>query len=160
MAMNGKLEDLIAKFSQNAGLENIPPSEGIWKFSADGNVFGVTGDGAGRVWLFGEIPFADPAKKEALLKSAMEANYFHRGTGGATFALNPDTGALTLVASKRLDALGEEAFFAFVEKFVNTLAVWNGFSNGSGPQTEPSAEPQDDAPAAPAFAYDAGFMQV
>ena len=158
--MNGKLEDLIAKFSQNAGLENIPPSEGVWKFSADGNVFGVTGDGEGRVWLFGEIPFADPEKKDALVKAAMEANYFDRGTEGATFSLNPDTGALTLVASKRLDALGEEAFFAFVEKFVNTLAVWNGISNGSGPQTEPSAEPQDDAPAAPAFAYDAGFMQV
>ena len=154
--MNGKLEDLIAKFSQNAGLENIPPSEGVWKFSADGNVFGVTGDGEGRVWLFGEIPFAEPAKKEALLKSAMEANYFHRGTGGATFALNPDTGALTLITSERLDALGEEAFFAFVEKFVNTLAVWNGISDGSRTQ----AEPQDDAPAAPAFAYEAGFMQV
>lgn len=160
MAMNGKLEDLIAKFSQNAGLENIPPSEGVWKFSADGNVFGVTGDGEGRVWLFGEIPFADPAKKEALLKSAMEANYFHRGTGGATFALNPDTGALTLITSERLDALGEEAFFAFVEKFVNTLAVWNGISDGSRTQAEPPAEPQDDAPAAPAFAYEAGFMQV
>ena len=90
----------------------------------------------------------------------MEANYFHRGTGGATFSLNPETGALTLIASAKLDALGEEAFFAFVEKFVNTLAVWNGISDGSGPQTEPSAEPQDDAPAAPAFAYDAGFMQV
>jgi len=158
--MDDKLDDLIAKFSQNAGLENIPPSEGIWKFSADGNVFGVTGDGAGRVWLFGEIPFADPSKKDALVKAAMEANYFHRGTEGATFSLNPDTGALTLVASKNLDALDEEAFFAFVEKFVNALAVWNGFSNESGPQTEPSAEPQDDAPDAPAFAYDAGFMQV
>ena len=160
MAMNGKLEDLIAKFSQNAGLENIPPSEGVWKFSADGNIFGVTGDGGGRVWLFGEIPFADPAKKEALLKSAMEANYFHRGTGGATFALNPDTGALTLITSERLDALGEEAFFAFVEKFVNTLAVWNGISDGSRPSAELSAEPQDDAPDAPAFSYEAGFMQV
>ena len=160
MAMNGKLEDLIAKFSQNAGLENIPPSEGVWKFSADGNVFGVTGDGEGRVWLFGEIPFADPAKKEALLKSAMEANYFHRGTGGATFALNPDTGALTLITSERLDALGEEAFFAFVEKFVNTLAVWNGISDGSRPSAESSAEPPAESSAAPKFAYEAGFIQV
>ena len=158
--MNSKLEDLIAKFSQNAGLENIPPSEGVWKFSADGNVFGVTGDGEGRVWLFGEIPFADPAKKEALLKSAMEANYFHRGTGGATFALNPGTGALTLITSERLDALGEEAFFAFVEKFVNTLAVWNGISDGSRPSAESSAEPPAESSAAPKFAYEAGFIQV
>ena len=156
-----KLEELIEKFSANAGLEDVPAVDKVWKFSADGNVFGVTGDEKGEnLWLFGEIPFADPAKKEALLKSAMEANYFHRCTVGATFALNPDTGALTLITSERLDALGEEAFFAFVEKFVNTLAVWNGISDGSRTQAEPPAEPQDDAPAAPAFAYEAGFMQV
>ena len=71
----------------------------------------------------------------------MEANYFHRGTGGATFSLNPETGALTLIASKKLDALGEEDFFAFVEKFVNALATWKGIS-GSG-------EVRDDSPAAP-----------
>ena len=51
--MNGKLEDLIAKFSQNAGLENIPPSEGIWKFSADGHVFGVMeDDSGGDAWIY------------------------------------------------------------------------------------------------------------
>ena len=156
-----KLEELIGKFSANAGLEYAPSVEGVWKFSADGNIFGVTGDEEGaKVWLFGEIPFADPAKKGALVKAAMEANYFHRGTGGATFSLNPDTGALTLVASKRLDALGEEAFFAFVEKFVNTLAVWNSFSDGSRPQAEPSAEPPAESSAAPTFLYDAGFMRV
>ena len=141
--MNCKLEDLIAKFSQNAGLENIPPSEGVWKFSADGNVFGVTGDGEGRVWLFGEIPYAVPERKDDLIKAAMEANYFRRGTGGATFSLNPDTGALTLAASKRLDALDEESFYAFVERFVNALAVWNDISSAAGTSGKEPAEPAE-----------------
>ena len=155
--MNIKLEELIGKFSAAVGIENVPAVEGVWKFSADGNVFGVTGDETGEaVWLFGEVPYVDPEKKDALLKAAMEANYFHRGTGGATFSLNPETGALTLIASAKLDALGEEDFFAFVEKFVNALATWKGIS-GSG-------ESRDDSPAAPPEGqptpFNFGFMRV
>ena len=44
-----KLEDLIEKFSAAVGIENVPAVEGVWKFSADGNVFGVTGDETGNV---------------------------------------------------------------------------------------------------------------
>ena len=156
-----KIEELIEKFSAAVGIENLPAVEGVWKFSADGNVFGVTGDETGgTVWLFGEVPCVNPERKDALLKAAMEANYFHRGTGGATFSLNPETGALTLVASEKLDALGEEAFFAFVEKFVNALATWKGVS-GSGKTreespAEPPAEPPADQPAPSNF----GFMRV
>ena len=54
--MSMKLEDLIEKFSAAVGIENVPAVEGVWKFSADGNVFGVTGDETGEtVWLFGEV---------------------------------------------------------------------------------------------------------
>ena len=124
-----KLEDLIGKFSANAKLENIPADNGVWRFAADGNVFGVTQDDAGEcVFLFGDVRMPDPENRDALIKSAMEANYFHRGTGGATFALNPETGALTLFESKPLKGLGEEAFYAFIERFVNALATWNGIS--------------------------------
>ena len=155
--MGMKLEELIGKFSEAVGIESVPAVEGVWKFSADGNVFGVTGDETGgTVWLFGEVPCVDPERKDALLKAAMEANYFHRGTGGETFSLNPETGVLTLVASERLDALGEEAFFALVERFVNALATWKGIS-GSG-------ESRDDSPAAPPEGqptpFNFGFMRV
>ncbi len=141
--MKMKLEELIGKFSAAVGIENVPAVEGVWKFSADGNVFGVTGDETGEtVWLFGEVPYADPEKKDALLKAAM--------------SLNPETGALTLIASTKLDALGEEDFFAFVEKFVNALAIWKGIS-GSG-------EARDDSPAAPPAdqptPFNFGFMRV
>lgn len=136
-----ELEELIAKFAEAANLDGVAPVNGVWKFSADGNVFGATADEAGEnVWLFGEINNVNPEKRDALVKAAMEANYFHRGTAGATFSLNPDTGALTLVASRRLDALDEEAFFAFVEKFVNSLSAWNGVSSQTS-ASEPAPEP-------------------
>ena len=156
-----KLEDLIEKFSAAIGIENVPAVEGVWKFSADGNVFGVTGDETGEtVWLFGEVPYVDPEKKDALLKAAMEANYFHSGTGGATFSLNPETGALTLIASTKLDALGEEDFFAFVEKFVNALATWKGISGSGAARDDLPAEPSAGSPAEQAAPLNYGFMRV
>ena len=145
MGLAVELKELIGRFSDNAGIEKVAAKEGVWKFSADGNVFGVMQDDAGaRVYLFGEIPAADPERKEALLKAAMEANYFHRGTGGATFALSPASGALTLFDSKRLEGLDEAAFYAFVERFVNALATWNGLAGLA--QGAADAAPADDAP--------------
>ena len=155
------LEELISNFSATAKLENAPATDGIWRFSADGNVFGVTQDDAGeRVFLFGDILAPDPEKREALLKSAMEANYFHRGTGGATFALNPETGALTLFESKSLEGLGEEAFYSFVERFVNALATWNGIA-GQAQEADAAPAPQSEEPASYSEMFSAGgFMQV
>ena len=156
-----KLEELIGKFSEAVGIESVPAVEGVWKFSADGNVFGVTGDETGgTVWLFGEVPCVDPERKDALLKAAMEANYFHRGTGGATFSLNPGTGALTLVASVKLAALGEEAFFAFVEKFVNALATWKGISGSGKTPADSPDEPPADSSAGQTASLNFGFMRV
>ena len=42
-----ELEKLIAEFDSAAGLEYAAASDGVWKFSADGNVFGVTVDATG-----------------------------------------------------------------------------------------------------------------
>ena len=124
-----KIEELIQEFNRAAGLEEVPAADGVWKFSADGAVFGVSADEAGeKVYLFGEIPSPVPDKEDAFRKTMLEANYFFNGTGGATFSINPETGAYTLIAAERLDRLAPESFFAFVEKFVNTLATWKAIA--------------------------------
>ena len=146
-----RLEVLMEKFAANAGIEKAAATDGVWKFSADGNVFGVTQDDAGEyVFLFGDIRMQDPENRDALIKSAMEAHYFHRGTGGATFALNPDTGALTLFERKRLEGLDEAAFYSFVERFVNALATWNGIAaeaqeSVGAPSSAPRSDEQSDS---------------
>ena len=158
-----KLEVLMEKFAANAGIEKAAATDGVWKFSADGNVFGVTQDDAGEyVFLFGDIRMQNPEKRDALIKSAMEANYFHRGTGGATFSLNPDTGELTLFESKRLEGLGEEAFYSFVERFVNALATWNGIVGRAQPtDAAPVSASLPDEPSAYVGAFSSGgFIQV
>ena len=57
-----KLETLITEFAAAAGMENPVAVEGVWKFSADGHVFGVVEDGSGRdAWIFDETQDAAEA---------------------------------------------------------------------------------------------------
>ena len=153
------LEQLIVEFDSAAGLEYAQAVEGVWKFSADGHVFGVTADENGeRAFLFGEVPAPPPEREGAFRKVVLEANFFMRGTGGAVFSLNPETGAYTLIQSERLDQLEPKSFFALVEKFVNTLATWTGIVADAARTgvTEPAPEaPADDGNALPL-----GFLRI
>ena len=59
-----KLETLITEFAVAAGMENPVAVEGVWKFSADGHVFGVVEAGRGRCaprTVRGSVE--DPARK-------------------------------------------------------------------------------------------------
>ena len=138
-----QLEQLVSEFESAAGIERAAAVEGVWRFSADGHVFGVTADDTEEyVFVFGEIPAPPPDREEAFRKAALEANFFMRGTGGAVFSINPETGAYTLVRSERLDRLDPESFFSLVEKFVNTLATWKGIADAAqASAAEPVAEP-------------------
>ena len=145
------LDQLISEFDSAAGLEHASAADGIWKYSADGHVFGVTADEKEeRIFLFGEIPDPPPDRQEAFRKAALEANFFMRGTGGAVFSLNPETGAYTLVQSERLDRLDPKSFFSLVEKFVNTLATWKGIADAAqetvgAPAPAPRSDEQSDS---------------
>jgi len=79
-----------------------------------------------------------------------------RGTGGAVFSINPETGAYTLVKSERLDRLDPKAFFGLVEKFVNTLATWKGISDAAQAGADASAPAEVESPAFGRL----GLMQV
>ena len=141
------LEQLIEEFNSAAGLEQAPAADGVWKFSADGHVFGVTADDSGEnAFLFGEIPAPPPDREDASRKAGLEANFFMRGTGGAVFSINPETGAYTLVQSGRLDSLGPKSFFSLVEKFVNTLATWKGISDAAQAGADASAPAEVESP--------------
>lgn len=153
-----ELEQLTEAFDSAVGLEHVPAAENIWKYSADGHVFGVTTDEPGeRVFVFGEVPAPPPGREEPFRKAVLEANFFGRGTGGAVFSVNPDTGAYTLILSERLDHLEPKSFFALVEKFVNTLATWKGISEAAqaeAPDTAPDKLADDEGP------LSLGFMRI
>ncbi len=74
--------------------------------------------------LSGVIGEPPPQGLEPLYRAMLEANYSFAGTAGATLAVNPENGVLTLtrlVPSVRLDA---DALVSVLEGFVNVLEMW------------------------------------
>lgn len=139
------LEMLIAEFAAATGIENPAPVEGVWKFSADDHVFGIVADDSdSNLWIYGEIPAPLPEREDAFRQAVLEANFFMRGTGGAVFSVNPETGAYTLMKSMPLAAATPDEFFSLVEKFVNTLATWKGISGATcdAPPAEALQQPR------------------
>ena len=85
---------LIREFSEQAGIEDVSAPDGIWRFSADGNVFGVLADEPGeKVLLFGELPAPVPEKAEAFRTAILEANYFFNGTVRENISLTKPSAA-------------------------------------------------------------------
>ena len=68
------------------------------------------------------------------------------------FSINPESGAYTLVKSMPLSTATPEAFFKFVESFVNTLATWKGLADATKGAAAADAprEPAEGATAKPA----------
>ena len=144
-----ELEKLITEFAAAAGIANPVAVEGVWKFSADGDVFGITEDDTGSdVWIYGEIPAPSPEREDAFRKVALEANFFMRGTCGAVISINPESGAYTLMKSMPLVTATPEDFLAFVEKFVNTLSTWKDISNAT--QQAAAVDAPQEPPESPA----------
>ena len=83
----------------------------------------------GRQRVRGDAP--SPDREDSFRKAALEGNFFMRGTCGAVFSINPESGAYTLMKSMPLVTATPEDFFALVEKFVNTLATWTGLANAT-----------------------------
>ncbi len=109
------------------------------------------------VVLNGVIGEPPPEGLEPLYKAMLEANYNFAGTAGATLAVNPEDGALTLtrlVPSVRLDS---DSLLAALESFVNVLEAWRKILADYRPDESGAASASADA-VAPQIGD--GFLQV
>ena len=69
----------------------------------------------------GEPP---PERLEGLYKALLGANYMFGGTMGATIALNPDDGRITLCRAMPTAALDVDQLCRQLEHFLNTAETW------------------------------------
>ena len=109
------------------------------------------------VVLNGVIGEPPPQGLEPLHKAMLEANYNFAGTAGATLAVNPEDGTLTLtrlVPSVRLDT---DSLLAALESFVNVLEAWRKILVDYRPDESGAASAPADA-VAPQIGD--GFLQV
>ena len=106
------------------------------------------------VVLNGVIGAPPPQGLAALHRAMLEANHNFAGTAGATLAVDPSDGTLTLTRLASLPLLDAEKFLALLESFVNVLEAWRKIVADYRPDESASA------PSAAAPGLDAGFLQV
>ena len=69
MRKNMTLEKQIEEFAAAVGIAEPIAAESVWKFSADGHVFGVAEDDSGSALrIYGEIPAPSPDREDAFRK--------------------------------------------------------------------------------------------
>ena len=147
-------ENLLEALGKRLGLE-LENAGGAAAVEIDG--IAVILQDAGELLLLraevGEIP---EDSKEAILSSAMEANFLYQGTGGATFAVNPEDGRLHIHKYNWMERIDADAVIDALDKLADTAAAWRKILSefrlaNDAPPAENPAE---------ASSLGAGFMKV
>lgn len=119
--------ELFSTFNERLGVNTDPNDDGVYTFEIDTLTFTVfdlsQADQVAFAGDLGEIPSGQ--ETEGLYRLLLEAQYLFRETQGAAFAIDPETGHLTLCRTLPLNALNKDIFFAQAEHFVNCLETWS-----------------------------------
>lgn len=111
----------------------------------------------GSVLMFTDLGEVPPEGRELFYRTLLEGNNLFQATGGATPALDSETGHVRIQKSEDLDIFSNDVE-ARLDKFVNAAIAWNKIIldyNGKDTHSEDSAA--DDANEQHPFG---GFMQV
>ncbi len=100
----------------------------------------------------GELP---QQRKAVLMQTLLEANHLFRGTGGATIAIDPDSGRLNMMRYDWLDRLDGRSAFEALEKFAATISAWQRTIADFSEASAPAPDEQGDA-----FALGGNYMSV
>ena len=117
-------DELMAEAGKALGVEMLV-HDGATQLEIDGmDVSFVEMPELESVVLNGVVGEPPPQGLAALHRAMLEANFNFSGTAGATLAVNPDGGALTLTRLAPLPLLDAEKFLSLLEGFVNVLETW------------------------------------
>lgn len=125
-AMN--IPDLMSELGKQMGLEDLKlDRDGVCRLVFDGKLAVDFESGEdGRVLHLYSILSPLPGEgTEMLCLRLLEANLFGRGTGGATFAVDPDPGDVVLFRTFDMERTDFQGFINQLESFVNHLEGWS-----------------------------------
>lgn len=139
MSLREAVASVLAAFGDGIGLDGLALDEaGIGTLFIDDVAVNLELDeGSGRLLLYAGlgIPEGDPA---AIHVELLEANLFWQGTGGATLALQPETGAVLLVQALPVAGLDAIGFETALQRFVDTAEAWEQRLQAPRAAREPS----------------------
>jgi hypothetical protein len=85
--------------------------------------FQVDGD-TGELVLYAKVGELPEAPSPTLLTRLLEANLFHRGTGGATLGIESEERLIVLARNLPVEGLDPVVFGEIVTRFVNAAEFW------------------------------------
>ncbi|HMR29663.1 MAG TPA: type III secretion system chaperone [Geminicoccaceae bacterium] len=119
---------LASGLGRSLGLDGLAfdPDDGTLTLELDDSVLVSVGvDGGGEtLTLFAPLT-AGPFTRSDLVRRALEANFLWRRTGGATLAIEPESGQLVLHRHLALAGLQVPAFATALEGFAGQAAAWS-----------------------------------
>lgn len=145
-----EFEELLKKLAEACGIERLEPDEShMVHLGADGTALTIVGEPETRmVVLFSEIGELPIEGRERFYEVALKANWLFQGGGGATLAINPESGVLALNRALPMDALDGDRFVEAVRTFLSVLIQWRELAqNWRG--AAGSGEKEPDAPFSP-----------
>ena len=147
-----EFEDLLKPLATVCGIDRLEPDEShMVHLGAKGTALTIVGDPETRsVVLFSELGELPVEGREAFYEQALKANWLSQGGGGATLAINPESGTLALNRALPMDLLDGEGFVEIVREFLFVLTRWRQLARDwRGAVKEGAEGGADAAPAAP-----------
>lgn len=146
-----EFEELLESLAEACGIDRLEPDDThMVHLGAEGTALTIVGDPETRmIVLFSEIADLPLEGREAFYEQALKANWLFQGGGGATLAINPDSGALSLNQALPMAALDGALFVQLVQNFLEFLQRWRQRAvDWRGAKDESPAKGADDATAA------------
>ena len=148
-----EFEELLKKLAEACGIDRLEPDEShMVHLGADGSALTIVGDPETRtVVLFSEIGELPLEKREAFYEQALKASWLFQGGGGATLAINPESGILSLNRAIPMEALDGDRFVELVRGFLACLVRWRQLAkdwrgaveDGAVRETDEETSPED-----------------
>ena len=159
-----ELAELVGEFGERIGLDLKPDENGTCALAVDGmNITIQDVSEAYAVGLWGRIGAPPPEGLRQLYEMMLDANHLFRATSGATISRDPESGDFYLCRLLDLRVLDSESFFSALEKFVNTLEVWQKVIADYRPVADEIGKKDADRAAASGLqlpAMGSGFIQI
>ena len=117
--------EVIDGIGKNLGLE-LADEGGAAAVQVDGNPIILHMAGDDLLLMHADIGEIPPENRDRICAAALEANFLYQGTGGATLAVDPNSGHLHLQKYNWLDRLDVGKAMESLTRFADTVKTWKG----------------------------------
>ena len=148
--------EVIDGIGKNLGLE-LADEGGAAAVQVDGSPIILHMAGDDLLLMHADIGEMAPENRDRIRAAALEANFLYQGTGGATLAVDPNSGHLHLQKYNWLGRLDVEKAMESLTRFADTVTTWKELVAEASAVPEPSAA-QESSPSGGFMP--GGFMQM